>query len=396
MRALWVAAALAAVSTLTLAQEAPRPSLDSLTQQARAARQAGDYPGYLRALEGLRAMLPWSPAIQYNMVRGYALNGRKAEALATLNALADAGWGFDALGDDVLTPLRGDAAFQTVGERLAANARPQGKATAWRKIGLAGKQPEGVAATADGTLYVGALRDGIYRVDADALTQLYVPGGGWGVVGLRVDAPRRELIACLSEEAAGKGRLVRLALPDLAERAQVDLPAAGAFCNDSTVLPDGRVPLTDSTGGRLWIADRTTIAEVKTDKPLIYPNGIAFADGKLYVADAAGLRTVDPATGASQDVTAAATSLIGIDGLIAHDGKLLAVQNGTQPIRILRLTPAATGDTQVEVLAAGHPVLSGATTSAVVGDRLLVLTQTGIPNGSLPDDPTLVEVPLGS
>jgi hypothetical protein len=393
---IWAMAAALAASTIAFAQDAPRPSFAELTQQARAAREAGDYPGYLKAIETLRAMIPWSPAMQYNLVRAYALNGRKAEALATLGALADAGWGFDALGDDVLAPLRGDPAFKAVGERLAANARPQGRATAGRRIGLAGKQPEGVAATADGTIYVGALRDGIYRVDAEALTRLYEPGGAWGVVGLRVDAPRRELIACLSDEAAGKGRLVRLALPDLAERARVDLPAAGAFCNDGAVLPDGRVALTDSTGGRLWIAGRTTINEVKTDRPLIYPNGIAFSGGKLYVADAAGLRTVDPATGASREVTAGATSLIGIDGLTAHGDALLAVQNGTQPIRILRITPAGSGDARVEVLAAGHAILSGATTAAAVGDRLLVLTQTGIPNGSLPDDPMLVEVPLGS
>ncbi|HEV2568296.1 hypothetical protein [Sphingomonas sp.] len=374
-----------------LAQE----TLQTLGQKARAAREAKDYPAYLSAVEQMRAMLPWSPAMQYNMARAYALNGRSAEALVQLTALADAGWGFDAAGEAVLAPLKEVPGFAVVAERLAANSRPHGQAMPGRKLGLPGKQPEGVAATADGVLYVGALKEGIHRVDANGLTRLYAPPAGWGIVGLRIDAPRRELIACVSDEAAGKGRLVRLALPDLAERAALDLPAAGAFCNDSTVLPDGRVALTDSTGGRVWIATRSSVTQVKLDRPLIYPNGIAYSGGRLYVADQAGLRTVDPATGASQEVSAAGTSLVGIDGLIAHNGKLLAVQNGTQPVRILRITPSPGGKARVDVLASGHPFLAGATTAAVRGDRLLVLTQTGIPNGSLPDDPMLVEVPLG-
>jgi hypothetical protein len=388
---------LLAGSALAAAQDAPRPSPETLSQQARAAREARDYPGYLKAIEALRDMLPWSPVIRYNMVRAYALNGRKAEAIATLVSLADAGWGFDAAGDAVLAPLHGDPAFKAVAARLAANGQPRGQVAPSRELDLAGKQPEGVAATADGTVYVGALREGIHRVEVSGLKRLYAPGGAWGIVGLRVDAPRGELIACVSDEAAGKARIVRLALPDLQPRASVDIPAAGAFCNDSAVLPDGRVAVTDSTGGRLWIADRTAIVEVKTDKPLVYPNGVAFGGGRLYVAHAGGLLVVEPATGATQEVKAGATSLVGIDGLTWRDGSLLAVQNGTQPIRILRITPPAelSNDARIELLASGHPELNGATTAAAVGDRLLVLTQTGIPNGSQPDDPMLVAVPLG-
>jgi sugar lactone lactonase YvrE len=376
------------------AQDAPAPSLNELTQQARAAREAGDYPAYLKNVEALQRMLPSSPTVRYSLVRAYALNGRKAEALAELQALADAGWGFDAAGDTVLAPLKDDPGFPAVSAQLAQNGQPRGDTKPWRKLALAGKQPEGVAIAPDGTLYVGALKDGIYRSGTSGLTRLYQSPGGWGVVGLRVDTPRRELIACLSDEAAGKGRLVRLALPDLTERAHADLPATGAFCNDSTVLPDGRVALTDSTGGRLWIADRNTARQVKADKPLIYPNGVAYSGGKLYVADAGGLHVIDPDSGASAPVRAGATGLVGIDGLIDHRGRLYAVQNGTQPIRVLRITPEKDGSAQVEVLASGHSFLSGATTAAATGNRLLVLTQTGIPNGSQPEDPLLVEVPI--
>jgi sugar lactone lactonase YvrE len=385
----------AVIGVWSVPPEEPRPTLESLTHQARAAREVGDYPGYLRAVEGLQAMLPWSPAVRYSMARAYALNGRKAEALKVLKALAAAGWGFDAAGDTVLAPLRTEPAFAAIGASLARNAVPHGTATVVRKLPFAGQQPEGIAATTDGTLFVGALKGGISRIDADALAPVYRPAPGWGVVGLRVDAARGELIACLSDEAAGKGRVVRLALAGFREVARVDLPAAGAFCNDTAILPDGRLAVTDSTGGRLWLVDRASAAEVRIDRPLIYPNGVAFMGGTLYVAHAGGLRTVNPASGRSTDVTADGTALIGIDGLIADDGVLYAVQNGASPIRLLRIRPQAGEPATVEILASGHPALTGATTVARRGDRLLVLAQTGIPNGSLPDDPVLVAVPIG-
>jgi hypothetical protein len=387
----WTALALAVAAQAS----APTPTLESLTNEARAARTAGDYPGYMRAVEGLERLLPWSPTIRYSRVRALALNGRKAEAVATLRELAEAGWGFDAQGDEVLAPIKAEPGFADVAALLARNAAPQGRAQLWRKLPLAGRQPEGVAAAPDGALYVGALKDGVYRVEANGLAKLYTPEAGWGVVGLRVDAPRSELLACLADEAAGKGRLVRLALPDGAERARVDLPASRAFCNDSAVLPDGRVALTDSIGGRLWLADRSAATEVKTDQPLVYPNGVAWHAGRLFVAHAGGLRTIDLASSRSRDVTAAGTGLMGIDGLISHGGALYAVQNGTAPIRVLRITPGAGNEATVEVLASGYPVLTGATTVAAQGERLLVLSQTGIPNGSQPDDPVLAEVPLG-
>ncbi|MFC3712690.1 SMP-30/gluconolactonase/LRE family protein [Sphingoaurantiacus capsulatus] len=395
MRNIIIGAALLATAALAGAQDAPRPTPQQLFAQAREARLAGDYPGYLRAVEALKAMMPWSPGVTFNLTRAQALTGQHAAAVANLNALADAGWGFDAAGDEVLAPpMQGKPGFAEAAARLAANRTPHGTVTPSAKVALAGKQPEGVAATADGTLYVGALQDGIHRLDAGGLKRLYTPAAGFGVVGLRVDAPRNELIACLSDQKAGKGRLVRLALPDLAPRTSVDFPAENVFCNDSAVLPDGRVAVTDSTGGRLWIATRDRLAEVKTSTGLIYPNGIAYGGNRLYVAHAPGLLVVDPATGAATELKDdKGNSIIGIDGLIWHDGALLAVQNGTQPIRILRLTPAATS-LRAEVLASGHSVFAGATTAAVAGGKLQIITQTGIPDGSKPDDPMLVEVPL--
>jgi len=388
-----IAATLACL--LMLAATEP-PSIDALSRQARAAREAGDHSTYLRRVEEIAARLPGQPSVSYSLARAYALTGRAADAIALLGRLADAGWGFEAAADPAFASLRDLPAFASVRDRFAANAAPRGDVTVRTRLGLVGRQPEGVAATADGTLYLGALRDGVYRVEADGLRRLYRPDEGWGVVGLRVDAARRELVACVSDETAGKGRLVRLALPDLELRDRVDLDAERVFCNDSARLPDGRFAVTDSTGGRLWLVTGDAAEPLELDRPLAYPNGVAFGGGRLYVAHANGLLVVDPATGSTREVGGGRTALIGIDGLIWHEGRLLAVQNGTQPIRVLRIEPAARdgADAKVEVLASGHPLLNGATTAAVADGRLVVMTQTGIPAGSLPDDPLLVSIPL--
>lgn len=373
----------------------PPASFPTLMERARVAREANDHPAYLKAMEAMAAMLPQQPLVRYGLARGYALNGRNAEAVAILTALGEAGWGFDAKGDQTLASLRSVPAFAAAADRLAANLKPSGDVRPLRKLALAGRQPEGIAASADGTLYVSTLKGGVWRIGTTDLRELYRPGGNWGSVGLRIDGRRNEMIACTIDEAAGKGRVVRLTLPDLKPRASVDMPAAGVLCNDSAILPDGRLAVTDSTGGRLWLVGDAKAEPVKLDRGLIYPNGIAFGGGRLYVAHLGGLLIVDPDSGATREVKAK-TALVGIDGLTWHEGKLLAVQNAGRPVRVLRITPPgdAAAEAQVEVLASGHPILTGATTAAAVGDRLIVLTQTGIPNGSQPDDPMLVAVPL--
>jgi hypothetical protein len=185
----------------------------------------------------------------------------------------------------------------------------------------------------------------------------------------------------------------RRRLSDGALIAMYPLPAAGTFCNDIALVPGGFVA-TDSNNGILYRLQNARLVALPT-APLMFANGIAAdpSGSRLYVATGNGVMAVDLATNAVRPV-AAAQLLGGIDGMVWHDGALYAVQGTVAPPRLLRITPAEDGTARVEALLSGHPSLAGATTVALRPGEAIVLSQTGIPNGSRPDDPVLLRVPI--
>lgn len=261
------------------------------------------------------------------------------------------------------------------------------------QIGFVGPDfyPEGIAAGADGTLYVGSLTNGnIVRIPAGSTTPeaasfVQATVSSRGVVGLTVDEPRTTLWFCDSSPTSPGGDLVGVNLmgaetvrhvlpdppaPDAADAGASDAgdtgdagaPAApSTFCNDVVVLPDGDIFITDSSGRifRIAAADANSpnSAAVWLSDPSLVPppggfgpNGIDFVDGKLVFASN-GLFAVDPesATPAAslEAITlteaGAAVTLCGPDGLqaVPSSNDLVVIENGlcAEPReRVLRVT----------------------------------------------------------
>lgn len=286
-----------------------------------------------------------------------------------------------------------------IGLAGAASDAPQGTLQNSLRLGLAGTQPEGVAwSPQERVLYVGTIRDGtIHRIVGSSPARVYERReAGFGIVGLRIDEHRRLLYACASNAGTGEAKLLRLSLPDLRQLAAIAIPAEKAFCNDIALLGDGRIAVTDSNNGRVWILAEERFTPLALPKPLTYPNGIAFdpENNRLYVAHWPGVIVIDMKTGESREVAAAPKALAGIDGLSFENGLLYAVQNGVAPERLIRIRPAKdpAGKAEVETLFAGHKEMRGTTTAALMDGRIAILAQTGIPDGSLPDDPLILFV----
>jgi hypothetical protein len=110
--------------------------------------------------------------------------------------------------------------------------------------------------------------------------------------------------------------------------------------------------------------------------------GIALgADGRqLYLADYAnGLWQVDLATRTPRLLAPPAhATLFGLDGLYAVPGGLIAVQNGVNPQRVIRLDLAA-DDTPatIRVLAAGHAAMTDLGLGQVVGGHFEFIGNAG-------------------
>jgi hypothetical protein len=238
--------------------------------------------------------------------------------------------------------------------------------------------PEGIAAAADGTLYIGSIGLGtIVRVAPNSTTaEPFMAGtvSERGVIGITVDSTRNNMVwFCDSSPTAmpAAGAVVGVNSSG-AEVVRHDLTVAGAagiFCNDVRVNTNGDIFATESAYGavfRIPAANAMTAdsAQIWLDKGGAEAataggfgaNGLAFVGNQLIVAnsDRGNLIALDPtsdrpsARPISLTLNGAALSpLCGPDGLLAIPGTndLVVVENGncgqTNPApRVSRVTLA--------------------------------------------------------
>ena len=268
--------------------------------------------------------------------------------------------------------------------------------------------PEGIAAAADGTLYVGSVALGsVVRIPAGSTTpdaDEFVEAGvaERGVVGLTVDEARDTLWFCDSGPTAPvQGgaivgvdletgvETVRHAMPNPGSGAggvgDAGAPDAGAadagasdagvgdagaapaapttFCNDLIVV-DGDIFATDTGGGRVFRVPSADVdvddsAEVWLENPAIAggfaPNGIDQVGDNLVIATNGTLVLVDPDSNnpasAVEQVSivenGAAGALCGPDGLQTvpgSDDEVVVIENGFCPAGLERVVKVTLSD----------------------------------------------------
>lgn len=137
----------------------------------------------------------------------------------------------------------------------------------------------------------------------------------------------------------------------------------GVTLSDLVLGPDGAVYASDPLGGGVYhvAAKSDRIATLLKPGALRSPQGLAVsADGaRLYVSDYRyGLAVIDLADGTvSRLASDVPVALDGVDGMWLHEDELIAVQNGTMPMRIsaFRLSPDGLRITGHRVLEQAHP-----------------------------------------
>ena len=392
------------------------PAQLPLLREAAAAAKTGDNALAVAKLEAARTLRPDYPRVLYTLARAYAAAGRPDDALAQLRVLADMGLQFPIARDEALASLRQQKDFPVLAQSLAAGAvGPDAKDEAAWAVTDADGILEGLAChPATLEWYFGDVHNHCvwhrdvssgtgrlkkFSVDADQLL---------GVFGLKIDEKRNVLwaaTAALPEmkgyAAADRGRaaLVELDLATGRVRRAFPVPADGRehVLGDLLLAPDGGVFTSDSAAPVIW---RLPPGGTRLEKWLEHTDfvslqGMAFsADGRnLLIADYAnGLWRIDVASRAVALSRAPAhATLFGIDGIYAVPGGLVAVQNGVNPQRILRLTLAADGAVAgARVLKAGHPAMSDVTLGQVVNGRFHFIGNSG---WSLYEDPLATPAP---
>ncbi|HEY4304884.1 MAG TPA: SMP-30/gluconolactonase/LRE family protein [Gemmatimonadaceae bacterium] len=341
---------------------------------------------------------PTQPAYLWGQA---VLAQRAGDATAAAQALtryADLGLGRDLRTDDKFSDVLGDR-FEAIAVRHDANRSVIVKSTSRPLLADSTFWPEGIDVDPrTRRLYVASVR---HRVVAEVS-----PSGAvrelWQrdrddlapVMGVRVDTARNSIWATTSglrnvpgfrAADSAKASLLRLDLTSGRIAQRFDLPAiqGGRVLGDLAIGPDGSVWITDSQQPILYRLRPNAKAVEEIRSPLFVSlQGLApTPDGKsLYLADySLGMLRMHLNTGAIVALASPDnTTAIGCDGIVWHNGAIIAVQNGVSPARIIRMIPDAEHDRllRIDVIDRNLTIADEPTIGTILGDEFIYVANS--------------------
>ncbi len=372
-----------------------------LQAAARSAHEAKNYPLFRDNLLKLREVLRGHPRVIYNLAAAEALIGNEKGALGWLRNYASMGMAWDVAADPDFASIKGSAGFADVIRRMDENRKPVSTSTTAFTI------PEKDVLAEDltydpktKTFYVSSVHHRkILAIDSRGGVRDFIREGQddvWGILAVSVDAKRRVLWASTAAMAqasgyreADKGRSAvlkyDLGTGHLIKRYDLPGEGAGHVLGDMTVGRDGSVYVSDGVSAAVYMIrrDHDALEVLAGPENLASPQTPALSpDGKrLFVADYShGIAIIDLATrGVSWLQVPDNLSPAAIDGLCLAGNTLIAVQNGTSPMRIIRIQLDRTLQRAEswQTIEANTATLGTPTHAVVVGRELYFIGNSG-------------------
>lgn len=365
---------------------------------AAEALAAHDTAAALAALDRASLAWPTQPAYPAALFHLAVAAGRTDAALRAARGLLAIGLGVR-VSDGEEGRLRDVAGWPALADSLRAAGAPLERSEVFRTLADTLFHPEGVAHDpTSGRWFLSSIRQRrVVAVDPTGdVTSFVIPGqdGLDAAFGMVVD-PRRGVLWVASSPVpeeqgydsapAGRAALFAFDLRTAHLRARVALPPTdssdviGRQVGDLALAPNGDIYASDPLGRAIYRVPAGTIPSVvevlTSDLPFRNPQGMVVAPdgGAMIVADYShGLMRVDlrshavtylpPPTGAT---------LLGIDGLaLAGPGRLVAVQNGVSPSRVVTIDLDRGWRRVTGLRVVDRPTFDGEPTlGAVVGGR---------------------------
>lgn len=355
IRPLIVAYCIAAMNVLSFAQTAAEIAQSRASERAAiASYKAKDYPTFLNNMKQASDLRPDLPRLLYNLASAYALNGKADDSIAVLKRIAAMGLYFDFAKDDDFASLGKDVVSE-VENSLKKNLASVNASERAFTIAEKGLITEGIAHDpVDRRYFVGSIHKGkILAIDANKnVTDFSSASDGlWSVSGMAVDAKRRVLWATTTAfsqldgfktEDDGRAGVLKYDLKSGKLLAKFFAPTNEKHAlGDLTIDRSGRVFITDSVSPNIYTIspDRDALELFIRDGNFSSLNGIALDDSEktLYVSDySKGIYKINIYEKlAVQLKPSRNVTLIGIDGLYFRNDKLIAIQNGVTPQRVI-------------------------------------------------------------
>lgn len=329
-------------------------TLQSLVARLNHAYSSSDWKTYHSDSLELVRFLNGSPDALLELAKADARIGAPRAAMQQLGTIARMGVSeakIDSLPD--FSALRARPEFQQLVRKMSANAKPISHSRRALAIPDAGLLPEDVAYDpSDREFLLTSVRQA--RIVAISMsgrmsTFAHAPDG-WPMLALKLDARRRVLWATevaltgfrsvprrdwgrsvILEFDVGTARLLR----------RIEGPR-GSQLGDMTLSPAGSLLVCDSNNGGLYLVrpGDSRLARLPTSEFVSPMTPVFVAANRVFVADyVRGIALLDLGTDrvmwlSSQNKYA----LAGTDGLYWYQNRLIAIQNGLAPERIVSLT----------------------------------------------------------
>lgn len=342
---------------------------------------------------------PNHPRLMFNLAAAFALTGSGSEALQWLGKMTEMGLVFPAEKDSDFDSIKGSAEFQTILNKIAHNKLPVINGAPAFTIHEKGFIPEGLAYDpSTQTFYLGSVyRRKIVSLNRKGEVKDFATEqeGLWSVMGMKVDNRRRLLwvasaahpqMSNYKADENGTSGLFKFDLQTgkLVRKYILPNKPKSHWFGDLVLNSRGDVFATDSISPEIYLISREKdeIELFLAGPPFVNLQGLDFTpdEKRLFVADyAKGIFLIDLVTKKRSDLSPAANlTLLGIDGLYSYKGTLLAVQNGINPPRLVRLylSRDLSRVERLDTIEANDPVFDEPTLGVLVGDSFYLIANS--------------------
>ncbi|MXO90356.1 SMP-30/gluconolactonase/LRE family protein [Pontixanthobacter aquaemixtae] len=339
-------------------------------------RAVDEETGTISDLAGLRSLaraFPDSASVRLRLLRHYAETENAAGVVREALWLADRGYSFSDAGRAQILNMAGETAIAAnLAAALKSNAKPIERSEVAATVPETAKLVEGIAIDpANGRMVVSTVVSRmIFGIDDDGTwTGAPLPNAN-SLSGIAIDPETRTLWVAsadlgMSGAEAGtmaKG-LFRFGINQNTSPTSIEL-VSGGNPSDIHLAGGGKVYASNPLGGEIYLAapGQSQLEKIvgQDKRQFRSPQGLATsADGtKLYVSDYRyGIAIVDLHSGKiSRLVAQKPVILDGIDGLWRAGNRLIGIQNGMNPMRIVAIDLSDDGKsaTNLTVLEQAH------------------------------------------
>lgn len=384
--------------------------------------QAKDFSAMRAAAERTANIRPGFAGALFNLAYAQVLDDDAEASLATLNQLLEQKIDFGVADIEDFSPLKALPNWAAYAESIEALHTPVGDAQIVHRYIESDFIPEGIAVANNGDVFLGSIRNGSIMRLGDVPDQVAAATDGphWSVFGMRLQGDKLWFVssaisefAALDEADHGRNGLFAIDTRDSTITTVAMLPTSDSeqVLGDLIVLDAETLLLTDQADGTIY---RFSISSgefsVLIDRGVLNsPQGLVTDESGdyLYVADyTGGLFRITLAERVVERVAAPKNlSVYGIDGLYRHGSRLIAIQNGIQPNRVVEFELSDDGLTinGSRLLAMNLPEFDEPNLGEVIGDKFVFIANSHWNrfdrDGNLPDElsgPVVLEIDLST